>query len=98
MEFQMQIFAIFSVTSIVLLSASAIAQQRSGTPVAPHLQSSTSVASPNNIEGKVEGGVGPIADASVTLWAAGPGAPQKIAETQTKSDGSFELESAGGKD
>jgi hypothetical protein len=56
------------------------------------------VASADNIGGKVEGGGGPIAKASVTLWAAGPGAPQKLAETQTKDDGSFDLESAGGKD
>jgi len=56
------------------------------------------VASPDNIGGKVEGGGGPIAKATVTLWAAGPGAPQKLAETQTKDDGSFDLASAGGKD
>src|SRR6266567_4694307 len=55
-------------------------------------------ASPDNIGGKVEGGGGPIAKATVTLWAAGPGAPQKLAETQTKDDGSFDLASAGGKD
>src|SRR5208282_2813013 len=50
------------------------------------------------IEGQVQAGGGPIAKATVTLWAAGPGAPQKLAETQTKDDGSFDLESAGGKD
>ena len=55
-------------------------------------------ASPDNIRCKVEGGGGPIAKATVTLWAAGPGAPQKLAETQTKDDGSFDLASAGGKD
>jgi streptogramin lyase len=47
--------------------------------------------------GKVEGGGGPIAKATVTLWSAGPDAPQKLAETQTKDDGSFEFEGAGGK-
>jgi hypothetical protein len=46
----------------------------------------------------VEGGGGPIAKASVTLWEAGPGAPQKLAETQTKDDGSFDLKSTGRKD
>ena len=56
------------------------------------------VASPYNIGGRVEGGGGPIAKATVTLWAAGPGAPQKLAETQTKDDGSFDLKSAGRKD
>ncbi len=50
------------------------------------------------IEGQVQAGGGPIAKATVTLWAAGPGAPQKLAETQTKDDGSFDLESAGKKD
>ncbi len=43
----------------------------------------------------MQAGGGPIAKASVTLWAAGPSAPQKLAETQTKDDGSFDLESAG---
>jgi hypothetical protein len=43
------------------------------------------------IEGRVEGGGGPIAKASVTLWAAGQSAPGKLAETQTKDDGSFAL-------
>ena len=33
------------------------------------------MAQPHNIGGKVEGGGGPIAKATVTLWAAGPGAP-----------------------
>jgi hypothetical protein len=50
------------------------------------------------IGGQVQGGGGPIARATITLWAAGPGAPQKLAETQTKDDGSFDLESAGEKD
>src|SRR5271167_5083504 len=50
-----------------------------------------------NIGGKVEGGGGPIAKANVTLWAAGPDTPQKLAETLTKADGSFDIESAGGK-
>jgi hypothetical protein len=49
------------------------------------------------IQGRVEGGGGPIAKATVTLWAAGPNAPQKLAETQTKGDGRFALSSGGGK-
>src|SRR5271163_2738607 len=56
------------------------------------------VASPQKIEGKVEGGGDPIVNATVTLWAAGPCVPQKLSETQTKGDGSFELEIAGRKD
>jgi streptogramin lyase len=50
------------------------------------------------IEGQVRAGGGPVAKATVTLWAAGPGAPQKLAETQTKDDGGFDLESAGAED
>ncbi|MEJ2084776.1 MAG: hypothetical protein P8Y44_03750 [Acidobacteriota bacterium] len=43
------------------------------------------------IEGRVEGSGEPIAAAEVTLWLAGPEAPQKLAEAQTKDDGSFDL-------
>src|SRR5208282_6072353 len=50
------------------------------------------------IEGQVQARGGPIAKATVTLWAAGPGAPQKLVETQTRDDGSFDLDSAGGND
>ena len=50
------------------------------------------------IQGQVQAGGGPIAKATVTLWAAGPGAPQKLVETQAKDDGSFDLDSAGGND
>ncbi|MGE0851005.1 MAG: hypothetical protein AB7O44_15485 [Hyphomicrobiaceae bacterium] len=60
-------------------------------------QAQQRVASPDNIAGKVEGGGGPIVKATVTLWAAGPGAPQKLAEAQTRGDGSFDLASAGGR-
>ena len=34
----------------------------------------------------------------MTLWVAGPGAPQKLAETRTSEDGSFVLERGGGND
>jgi len=66
--------------------------------VAGLLAAVPAMAQPHNIGGKVEGGGGPIAEATVTLWGAGRGAPQKLAETKTKDDGSFDLESAGGKD
>ena len=49
-----------------------------------------------HIGGQVQASGGPVAKATVTLWAAGPGAPQKLAETQTKGDGSFDLQSASG--
>jgi hypothetical protein len=52
---------------------------------------SVSTSAADRIEGRVEGGGGPIAKADVTLWAAGPGAPQKLAETQTGDGGSFDL-------
>jgi hypothetical protein len=58
---------------------------------------SASGAAADLIQGRVEGGGGPIAKATVTLWAAGPNAPQKLAETQTKGDGRFALSSGGGK-
>jgi len=48
------------------------------------------------IEGRVEGGGGAIAEATVTLWAAGPGAPRKLAETKTTVDGGFALRSGVG--
>jgi hypothetical protein len=51
-------------------------------------------AGPDLIAGRVEGCGGPIAKATVTLWAAGPGSPRKLAETQTTADGSFRLQVA----
>jgi hypothetical protein len=53
-------------------------------------------AAANLIEGRVEGGGGAIAEATVTLWAAGPGAPRKLAEAKTKVDGGFDLTSGAG--
>jgi len=43
------------------------------------------------IGGKVEGGNGPIAKATVTLWAAGTGAPTQLAQTNTNVKGAFKL-------
>jgi hypothetical protein len=53
-------------------------------------------AGPDLIAGRVEGCGGPIAKATVTLWAAGQSAPRKLAETQTTADGSFGLQVAAG--
>ena len=47
--------------------------------------------SANSIEGHVMGGGMPIAGADVILWAAGPGAPARLVETQTDADGRFDL-------
>src|SRR5262247_4656954 len=43
------------------------------------------------IDGVVQGGGGPIAIATVTLWAAGQGTPRKLGETSTRDDGGFAL-------
>ncbi|AMA57029.1 hypothetical protein BCCGELA001_12765 [Bradyrhizobium sp. CCGE-LA001] len=57
-------------------------------------------ASAQQLLGKVNGGGGPIATSTVTLWAAGEGAPTKLSETSTGDDGAFRLqfdtEKAGG--
>ncbi len=45
----------------------------------------------SRIEGRVEGAGKPVAGAGVTLWLAGPDSPEKLAETKTKDDGSFDL-------
>ena len=41
------------------------------------------------IEGQVEAGGGPIANSTVTLWAASAGEPKQLAQTKTGSDGRF---------
>jgi len=56
---------------------------------------SASAFAADRIEGRVEGSARPIAGSDVTLWLAGPNAPQKLAETKTKADGSFNLSIAG---
>jgi len=56
---------------------------------------SASAFAADRIEGRVEGGGQPIAKSDVTLWVAGPGAPQKLAGTQTRDDGTFDLRVAG---
>src|SRR5262245_7577839 len=47
------------------------------------------------IRGQVLGGGVPIANSTVTLWAAGAGAPMQVARTQTDADGRFTLSAAG---
>ncbi|QDS89178.1 Virginiamycin B lyase [Rosistilla ulvae] len=51
----------------------------------------------DGITGRVEAGGAPISGAEVTLWLAGPDAPQKLAEAKTNEDGSFDLAFADGK-
>ncbi len=50
------------------------------------------VASAEQLTGYVNGGGGPIANATVTLWAAGEGAPVKLSETRSGDDGAFRVE------
>jgi hypothetical protein len=44
-----------------------------------------------NIEGRVDAGGGPLANSTVTLWAASAGEPKQLAQTKTGSDGRFQL-------
>ena len=44
-----------------------------------------------HIEGQVQAGGGPLANSTVTLWEANTGDPKQLAQTQTGSDGRFEL-------
>jgi hypothetical protein len=43
------------------------------------------------IEGQVQGGGGPIAKSTVTLWAASANAPAQLAQVQTDANGAFEI-------
>lgn len=43
------------------------------------------------IEGQVQAGGGPLANSTVTLWAASAGDPKQLAQTKSGSDGRFEL-------
>ena len=43
------------------------------------------------LKGEVLGGGAPIADATVTLWAAGEGAPKELGRARTDAEGRFDL-------
>jgi hypothetical protein len=47
------------------------------------------------LKGQVLGAGAPIADATVTLWAASAGAPAQLAQTRTGADGRFALNAPG---
>jgi hypothetical protein len=47
----------------------------------------------DTLKGKVLGGGQPIANATVTLWSAGAGAPTQLGQARTDTDGSFTLNS-----
>ena len=44
-----------------------------------------------HIEGQVQGGGGPIAKSTVTLWAASANAPSQLAQVKTDANGQFEI-------
>jgi hypothetical protein len=43
------------------------------------------------IEGQVQAGGGPLANSTVTLWAATAGEPRQLAQTRANGDGRFQL-------
>jgi len=43
------------------------------------------------IEGQVQASGGPLANSTVTLWAASAGEPRQLAQARTNNDGRFEL-------
>jgi hypothetical protein len=51
-----------------------------------------------NPQGQVLGAGAPIANSTVTLWAASAGAPRQLAQVRTGNDGLFELSTAGAPD
>ena len=53
------------------------------------------VAAAQSLNGKVLGGGQPITNSTVTLWAAGEGAPQQLGQARTGADGGFTLNSTG---
>ena len=48
-----------------------------------------------DIKGQVLGGGAPIAQSTVTLWAASSDAPKQLAQTKTDNEGRFEVSTAG---
>ena len=42
-----------------------------------------------HIEGQVQAGGGPVAESTVTLWAASANAPARLAQVNTGADGRF---------
>ena len=53
-----------------------------------------SPASADALDGQVLVGGKPLANSTVTLWAAGSGAPQQLAQAHTDADGRFAFASA----
>ena len=74
---------------LALLGAALIATQWTQPP-------SAYAAAAGQLQGQVLGGGAPIANSTVTLWAASAGAPRQLAQTRTGADGRFALNAAGG--
>src|SRR5215831_948711 len=51
------------------------------------------VAAAVHIEGQVQAGGGPLANSTVTLWAASTADPRQLAQTTTSNDGRFQIDS-----
>jgi hypothetical protein len=54
---------------------------------------SSPIAAALRIEGQVQAGGGPLANSTVTLWAASTADPRQLAQTTTSSDGRFQIDS-----
>ena len=52
-------------------------------------------ATADTLDGQVLGGGLPVADSTVTLWAAGSGPPLQMAQARTDADGRFAFNSTG---
>lgn len=48
-------------------------------------------AAADQIEGQVQGGGGPIANSTVTLWSASVSAPSQLAQVKTDANGQFKI-------
>ncbi|HME73960.1 MAG TPA: hypothetical protein VKM54_29480 [Myxococcota bacterium] len=62
------------------------------------LSSAAPAAAADSLKGQVLGAGAPIANSTVTLWAASAGAPKQLAQAQTGADGRFALGAAGAAD
>jgi hypothetical protein len=65
--------------------ASFVAMTASGTEASAQQRSGV------RVEGQVQAGGGPLANSTVTLWAASAGEPRQLAQARTNNDGRFEL-------
>ena len=79
-----------------LYESRVFARMRIGAIVAGSVLSSVpTFAAADTINGQVLGAGAPIVGSTVTLWAAGAGAPQQLGQTQTDADGRFVLSTDG---